>query len=80
MKDQVSIRIWNGCTVVALFTVFEGGYTAQGAVGGAGNSSPVDVELDPWNNLIVDRRVKWPFPVSIREEPEQEKDDAPDEG
>lgn len=64
----VTIRIWDGCTVRAVFSVSDTGYSAIGAVGGAGNSTKVDIELDPWANLIVDHRDKFSSPVSIREE------------
>lgn len=68
---QVTIRIWNGNTVRGVFTVNpHGGYSTPGAVGGAENSSKVDVELDPWKGLIVDHRVEHPMPLSIVPEPE----------
>jgi hypothetical protein len=53
-----TIRIWDGCKVVALITVRPDGMTAQGAVGGAGNSSKPDIELDPWAGLLVDHGLR----------------------
>jgi hypothetical protein len=53
---EVNIRIWNGCKVVTVLTVSDQGYSSIGAVGGASNSTKVDVELDPWAGLIVDHR------------------------
>jgi hypothetical protein len=71
--SQVTIRIWNGCTVRQVISVSDTGSSTIGAVGGAGNSSKVDIELDPWNNLIVDHRAQWPVPVSIREPKESDE-------
>lgn len=66
-KTSVAIRVWDGCTVVGVFTVSPTGHTSIGAVGGAGNSTPIDIELDPWANLVVDHRAEYAHPVSIRE-------------
>jgi hypothetical protein len=49
-----TIRIWDGCKVVAVVTVSRTGSSHIGGVGGAENSTPVDVEIDPWKGLIVD--------------------------
>ena len=46
-KTSVAIRVWDGCTVVGVFTVSPTGHTSIGAVGGASNSTPIDIELDP---------------------------------
>lgn len=63
-----TIRVWNGPRVTAVLTVNPDGMTVMGATGGAANSVHVDIELDPWANLIVDHRASHPVPVSIREE------------
>lgn len=68
MGDGVKIRIWKGCKVLMLIDVDENGHAVQGPVGGAGNSARPDIEFDPWASLIVDHRVPYPSPVSIREE------------
>lgn len=62
-----TIRVWHGCQVVG---VSDTGSFFIGAVGGASNSTHVDIEIDPWSNLVVDRRAEYPVPVSIREDPE----------
>jgi hypothetical protein len=49
-----TIRIWDGCKVVALITVSSTGMSSQGAVGGAGNSAEPDIEIDPWAGLLVE--------------------------
>lgn len=68
---QVTIRVWHGCTVRQVLTVSDTGSSVIGGVGGAGNSTHADIELDPWANLVVDHRVEYPTPTSIRyEEPE----------
>jgi hypothetical protein len=55
MKNQKTIRIWNGCRVVQVVTVHQdGGSSTIGAAGGAENSTTVDIEIDPWAGLIVD--------------------------
>jgi hypothetical protein len=64
---EVTIRIWDGCTVRQVVSVSRTGSGVLGAVGGASNSTHVDIDLDPWAGLIVDRRVKHPHPVSIVE-------------
>ncbi len=54
MKATKTIRVWDGCKVVGLFTVNkDGGYTASRS-GGAEDSTQVDIEIDPWASLIVD--------------------------
>lgn len=54
---NVNIRIWNGCRVVGVIGVDESGAsTSSGAAGGAANSARVDIEIDPWANLLVDNR------------------------
>jgi hypothetical protein len=53
------IRIWDGCSVRFVLDVDRnGGSAGIGAVGGAGNSTKVDIELDPWAGLIVDNRTQ----------------------
>ncbi len=64
---QKTIRIWNGCKVVQVVTVGEGSSSTIGAVGGAGNSGVVDIEIDPWAGLIVDHSVRR-SPVDFREQ------------
>jgi hypothetical protein len=74
---MVAIRIWDGCVVRAVMTVDQnGGSSFLGATGGAANSTPIDIDLDPWRGVIVDRRAPHPIPVSIREQ--LEGDDADD--
>jgi hypothetical protein len=65
---DVSIRIWRGVRVCMLLTVGADGNSSMGAVGGAGNSTQVDIELDPWAGLITDNRADHPVPVSIVED------------
>lgn len=62
--SQITIRIWDGCTVRYVFSITNNGSSSLGAVGGAGNSTKPDIELDPWAGLIVDHRVEYPSPVS----------------
>lgn len=64
---DITIRIWNGCTVRQVISVSETGSTTLGAVGGAHSSTEVDIELDPWAGLIVDKRAEFPVPVRIVE-------------
>lgn len=68
MSDSVAIRVWKGCTVVGVFIVSPTGHATIGAVGGAGNSTPIHIELDPWANVVVDNRPQCSTPVSIRGE------------
>jgi hypothetical protein len=68
--SEVTIRIWDGCTVRYVFSVGPTGSSTIGGAGGAANSTRPDIELDPWARLIVDGRAEWPRPVSIVEEPE----------
>jgi hypothetical protein len=49
-----TIRIWNGAKVVQVISVSETGSSTVGSVGGAENSTLVDIEIDPWKGLIVD--------------------------
>lgn len=73
-KTPVTIRIWDGCTVVQVMDVGPTGFSVVGPVSGAMNSTQVDIELDPWGKLIVDNRKKHPRPVYITDdEPEQSK-------
>lgn len=67
---SVTIRIWDGPTVCSVYSVSATGNSSIGAVGGAGNSTRVDIELDPWAGLIVDHRAEYPHPVSIRRDDE----------
>ncbi|MET0915758.1 MAG: hypothetical protein ABWY81_06115 [Jiangellaceae bacterium] len=61
------IRIWDGCTVVMVIDVDQtGGSVSRDAVGGAGNSSNPDIEIDPWAGLIVDHSIER-SPVDFRE-------------
>lgn len=66
--SSVTIRVWNGPTVCGVFTVSPTGLSTIGAVGAASNSTRVDVEIDPWANLVVDNRPEHACPVSIRYE------------
>lgn len=68
--NSVTIRVWKGCVVREVLTVSDTGMSSVGAVGGASNSTKVDIEIDPWNYLVVDHRVDHPVPVSIRYEGE----------
>jgi hypothetical protein len=61
------IRIWNGCKVVQLLFVSDSATGVLGSVGGASNSTKVDIELDPWAGLIVDHSVHT-SPVNFRDE------------
>ncbi len=70
MNDEITIRIWDGCTVRMVMSVSKTGSSTTGAVGGAGNSSKPDIELDPWAGLIVDHRATYPTPVYIQERDE----------
>lgn len=71
-----TIRIWNGARVIQVVAVGQdGGSSTIGATGGAGNSTHVDIELDPWAGLIVDHGAPHPHPVSIREDDEREPQD-----
>jgi hypothetical protein len=65
MNPSVTIRIWEGCTVRHVVTIGPTGSASIGAAGGAGNSTKVDIELDPWSGLVVDNRAQHPSPVSI---------------
>lgn len=71
------IRIWNGCRVVHVISVGqEGGSSTLGAVGGAGNSTNAEIEIDPWAGLIVDHRDGYgKGPVAWRDY-EKDMDDA----
>lgn len=60
-----TIRIWNGCVVIAVISVDETGYSVQ-EVGGAGSSLTTDIELDPFAGLIVDHSARR-SPVDFRE-------------
>lgn len=66
-KRTQTIRIWDGCKVVALISVNSSGMTSQGGVGGAHDSIKVDIEMDPWAGLIVDHSVNNP-PQLFRED------------
>jgi hypothetical protein len=65
MGKSVTIRVWDGSTVKAVFTVGATGSSWIGNPGGAENSTKVDIELDPWAGLVVDHRREWPAPVGI---------------
>lgn len=67
MSASKTIRIWNGCRVVQVVTVNEGGGSSTiGATGGAGNSTQMDIEIDPWAGLIVDHSA-YRSPVDFRD-------------
>ena len=61
-----TFRVWNGCKVVGLLTVTAESSTFSGATGAAADSTPVDIEIDPWAGLIVDHGVHR-SPVNFRE-------------
>lgn len=66
-----NIRIWDGSTVVQVISVDQrGGTSSLGAVGGASNSTRIDIELDPWKGYIVDHSVQHGGVVTYREVPE----------
>jgi hypothetical protein len=54
VNKNKTIRLWNGTTVVGLLSVSPCGSTWSGATGGAENSTPVDIEFDPWKGLLVE--------------------------
>jgi hypothetical protein len=61
-----TIRIWDGCKVLAVISVDQhGGFTSSGAVGGAGNGDRPEIELDPFAGLIVSQGN--PTPVAYNE-------------
>jgi hypothetical protein len=64
---RITIRIWQGCVVRQVVTITETGSATVGAVGGAEDSTQVDIELDPWARLVVDNRAQFPVPVYIRD-------------
>jgi hypothetical protein len=66
MSAEKTIRIWNGCKVVAILSVSESGTTYRGAVGGAGNSAKPDIEIDPWEGLLVDHETRQ-SPIAWRD-------------
>lgn len=70
MSKEVTIRIWDGCTVKAVFSIGETGSSWNGSPSGAGNSTRPDIEFDPWAGLVVDHRQKFASPVSIWEDQE----------
>ena len=71
MSAPIAVRIWAGARVVLVITAHpDGSYSTFGQTGGAGNSTQVDIELDPWAQLVTDNRAEHPHPVSIREKPE----------
>ena len=77
MKDPskgITIRIWQGHRVAMVLSVGGTGSTTLGAVGGAGNSTQVDIELDPWAGLITDNRAEYPHPVSIVERLDEDEE------
>lgn len=54
MSEKV-IRIWDGCRVVQVVAVDQNdGSATLGAASGAGNSTRIDIEIDPWAGLIVE--------------------------
>lgn len=62
MANHKKIRIWSGKEVVQVITVAQDGSSSStiGAVGGAENSTLIDIEIDPWAGLIVDRATDNP--------------------
>lgn len=68
------LRIWSGCAVVGVFSVNQdGGSVSLGRVGGAGTSTKVDIEIDPWAGLIVDHSTDNP-PQAYREDQNADDD------
>lgn len=61
-RQQRTIRIWSGNRVVQIITVAQDGSSSStaGGVGGAENSALIDIEIDPWAGLIVDRATDNP--------------------
>jgi hypothetical protein len=79
--SEITIRIWDGCKVVEVISIYQrGGSSVLGAVGGAQNSSNPQIEIDPWAGLIVDHSVRFASPVPFRErmvlEDDKEDEDA----
>lgn len=66
-REEKVIRIWNGCKVLQVICVSDDSSASLGSTGGAGNSTKVDIEIDPWAGLIVDHSVRNP-PFSFRED------------
>lgn len=61
------IRIWDGCKVLAVVEVDQaGGATFSGASGGAESGTPVNLEIDPFVGLLVEKETS-PTPVPWRE-------------
>lgn len=72
--DEITIRVWHGNNVRQVMTVSPGGSVIHGPVGGASNSTKVDIEIDPWAGFIVDNRKDFPTPVSLTKEIDEEQD------
>lgn len=64
---EKTIRVWHGCKVVGLVSFSDTGSSHTGAVGGAANSTVVDIEIDPWAGLIVDHATRM-SPCGYRDE------------
>ena len=56
---QKTIRVWNGNQVIAVLSVDQnGGSTFAPKSGGAHDSTTIDIEIDPFEGLIVDHSVR----------------------
>jgi hypothetical protein len=65
------IRIWDGPKVVQVLSIDQnGGSSTLGAVGGAGNSTLVDIEIDPWQGYLVDHSAPHVGVVTYQDVPE----------
>lgn len=68
---EKTIRIWSGAQVLHVVSVAPGGTTSSFAnTGGAGSSTRVDIEIDPFAGTIVDHSAGIP--------PQYFREDAPD--
>lgn len=63
-----TIRVWDGCKVVALLEVSQdGSVTFSGDSGGAACSLKADIELDPFAGLLVEHSLPYSSPIAWRE-------------
>jgi hypothetical protein len=75
-RGRITIRIWDGNRVLGVVSFSRnGGGSYIGAVGGAENSSRVDIEMDPWAGLIVDHMPEFFSPMNWREAEHQSTGD-----
>lgn len=72
---EFNIRVWHGCKVITVIGVSDTGHSSLGPVGGAQNSTKVDIEIDPWAGLIVDSSIQGP-PVGWRGTQKENLDDC----